>query len=191
MYKKTNLILPPTQSIMFPKIDPIKTESWGKLKLHYKGIAEKHLKDLFKEDPRRFEEFSQRNGDILFDYSKNRISKDTITLLIKLAEECKLGEAIESMFNGELINETENRAVLHTALRNFSGQPMITAGNDVMPDVIRIQKQMKAFCERVHSGEWKGYSGKKIRYIVNIGIGGSDLGPYMVTEALRPYDWME
>ena len=172
---------------MFPKIDPIKTESWGKLKRHYKEIAGKHLKDLFKEDPRRFEEFSQRNGDILFDYSKNRISKETITLLIKLAEDCKLGEAIESMFNGEVINETENRAVLHTALRNFSGKPVITGGNDVMPDVIRIQKQMKLFCERVHSGEWKGYSGKKIKYIVNIGIGGSDLGPYMVTEALRPY----
>jgi len=181
--------LPPIQLIMFPKIEPVKTESWARLKLHHREIGRKHMKDLFKDDPRRFEEFSQRSGDIVFDYSKNRINNETISLLIKLAEDCGLADAIKSMFNGELINETENRAVLHTALRNFSGKAVITGGNDVMPEVIRVQQQMKAFCEKVHSGEWKGYNGKKIKNIVNIGIGGSDLGPSMVTEALRPY-WL-
>jgi len=175
---------------MFPNIEPVKTNSWVKLKAHYKEIAGRQIKDLFKEDSSRFQSFSKRSGDILFDYSKNRITKETITQLIALAEECKLKEAIEAMFNGEAINQTENRAVLHTALRNFSGNPVLNEGKDVMPEVIRVQNQMRSFCNKVHSGEWKGYTGKTIRYIVNIGIGGSDLGPYMVTEALRPY-WLK
>src|SRR4030095_11033748 len=187
MYRKTHLILPAIQQIMFPKIEPVKTNSWVKLKAHYKVMAGEHLKDLFKEDANRFEAFSKRSGDILFDYSKNRVNKETISQLIALAEECKLKDGIEAMFKGEAINQTENRAVLHTALRNFSGHPVINEGKDVMPEVLRVQNQMKAFCSKVHTGEWKGYTGKTIRYIVNIGIGGSDLGPYMVTEALRPY----
>ena len=126
-------------------------------------------------------------GDILFDYSKNIITEKTIGLLLQLAEECKLKTAVEAMFSGEKINATEDRAVLHVALRNFSDSPVMADGKDVMPEVRRVLKQMKTFCEKIHSGEWKGYSGKKIKYIVNIGIGGSDLGPVMVTEALRPY----
>jgi glucose-6-phosphate isomerase len=110
-----------------------------------------------------------------------------MSLLLDLANECNVKEAIEAMFTGEKINKTENRAVLHTALRNFSGKPVLNDGQDVMPDVHLVQQRMKSFCEKIHSGEWKGYSGKQIRYIVNIGIGGSDLGPFMVTEALKPY----
>jgi glucose-6-phosphate isomerase len=135
----------------------------------------------------RFSKYSIVTEDILFDYSKNNINDETIHTLIRLAEECGLKDAIHAMFNGEKINETENRAVLHTALRNFSGNPVQTDEMDVMPEVKKVLNQMKSFAEKVHRGEWKGYTGKKIRYIVNIGIGGSDLGPVMVTEALTPY----
>ena len=145
---------------------------------------------MFREDTDRFSKFSTRIDDILFDYSKNIITEKTIQLLLQLAEECKVKEAIEAMFNGDKINETENRSVLHIALRNFSKEPCIADGKDVMPDVKNVLQQMKSFCDKIHSGEWKGYTGKKIKYIVNIGIGGSDLGPLMVTEALKPY-WME
>ena len=148
------------------------------------------MKRLFAEDENRFKKFSISFGDIFFDYSKNIIMPKTLQLLLQLADDCKVKEAIEEMFSGEKINETENRSVLHTALRNFSGEPVLSDGKDVMPDVQRVQQQMKAFCEKIHSGEWKGYTGKKIKYIVNIGIGGSDLGPVMVTEALKPY-WVE
>jgi glucose-6-phosphate isomerase len=126
-------------------------------------------------------------GDVLFDYSKNIITENTVEILLELAADCKLKDAVEAMFNGEKINETENRAVLHTALRNFSGKPVLTDGIDVMPGINLVLEQMKSFCTEVHSGGWKGYTGKKIKYIVNIGIGGSDLGPVMVTEALKPY----
>ena len=172
---------------MFPSIKPNQTQAWKKLQSHYNEAKAWHLKDLFKNDPSRFEKYSIRQGDILVDYSKNIINDNTLDLLITLANECKLKEATEAMFNGEKINRSENRPVLHTALRNFSGKPVIVDGRDVMEDVHAVQKQMKAFCDRVHSGEHKGYTGKKIKYIVNIGIGGSDLGPYMVTEALTPY----
>ncbi|HCT21975.1 MAG TPA: glucose-6-phosphate isomerase, partial [Chitinophagaceae bacterium] len=131
-----------------------------------------------------------RFEDILFDYSKNIINDKTLHLLQQLATECKLTEAVHAMFAGLRINETENRAVLHTALRNFSDTPILVDGKDVMPLVKKVQEQMKAFCAKVHDGSWKGYTGKSIQYIVNIGIGGSDLGPVMVTEALRPY-WVE
>jgi glucose-6-phosphate isomerase len=127
------------------------------------------------------------HGDLLVDYSKNLITGETMQLLLSLADECKVKDAIEAMFNGEKINKTEGRPVLHTALRNFSGKPMLADGKDVMPDVQRVQQHMKEFCNRVHSGEHLGCTGKPIKYIVNIGIGGSDLGPYMVTEALTPY----
>ncbi|RXK86109.1 glucose-6-phosphate isomerase [Filimonas effusa] len=173
---------------MLPKVNPTNTQAWLLLRRHHEDEMQRaHLRDLFAQDADRFQKFSIKFGDILFDYSKNIITPKTMHLLLQLAEECKLKEAIEQMFSGEKINETENRAVLHTALRNFSGQPVVTDGKDVMPEVQRVLAQMKDFCTQVHSGKWKGYTGKKIRYIVNIGIGGSDLGPVMVTEALKPY----
>lgn len=175
---------------MLPTIKPHRTKAWRKLEDHYKKMSRTHLRELFAEDPERFRKFSLQVEDILFDYSKNRITEKTIQLLLDLAEECELDKAIAAMFSGDTINATEGRAVLHTALRNFSGQPVYTEGRDVMPDVQRVWQQMRGFCNRVHSGEWTGYTGKRIRYIVNIGIGGSDLGPYMVTEALKPY-WLE
>ena len=173
---------------MFPKVTPKDTKAWQQLQEHYnteiKGV---HMRSLLAADPQRFSRYSLTLDDILFDYSKNIVSDKTLGLLRQLAEESKVKEAIEAMFTGEKINQTEDRSVLHTALRNLSGTPVYSDGKDVMPDVFRVLAQMKAFCERVHSGEWKGYSGKKIKYIVNIGIGGSDLGPVMVTEALKPY----
>jgi glucose-6-phosphate isomerase len=174
---------------MFPKVTPNGTAAWQQLQQHYQTEVAKHLhmRSLFKDDPDRFSKYSLRLDDILFDFSKNIVTDKTIGLLRQLAVECKVKEGIEAMFTGEKINQTEDRSVLHTALRNFSGKPVKTEGKDVMPDVLRVLAQMKAFCARIHSGEWKGYTGKKIRYIVNIGIGGSDLGPVMVTEALRPY----
>ncbi len=172
---------------MFPKIDPTSTNSWKKLQVHYQDIKMNLLSDLFLHDPLRFETYSITRRDILFDYSKNYLTSDTKALLINLANDCRLKDAIEAMFTGEKINETEQRAVLHTALRNFSGSSLIVDGKDIMPDILRVRKQMKDFCHKIHSGEWKGFSGKKIKYIVNIGIGGSDLGPVMVTEALKPY----
>lgn len=176
---------------MLPKINPANTQAWLLLTKHQsEEMRHITMKRLFAEDENRFNKFSIRFGDILFDYSKNIITAKTLQLLLQLADDCKVKEAITEMFNGDKINETENRSVLHTALRNFSGEPVLSDGKDVMPDVLRVQQQMKAFCEKIHSGEWKGYSGKKIKYIVNIGIGGSDLGPGMVTEALKPY-WLE
>jgi glucose-6-phosphate isomerase len=173
---------------MFPKVTPKDTKAWQQLQEHYKTeIKGVHMRALFAADPQRFSRYSLTLDDILFDYSKNIVSDKTLGLLRQLAEESKVKEAIEAMFTGEKINQTEDRSVLHTALRNLSGTPVYSDGKDVMPDVLRVLAQMKAFCERIHSGEWKGYSGKKIKYIVNIGIGGSDLGPVMVTEALKPY----
>ena len=175
---------------MFPKTDPTTTASWQALQEHYAEMKTVHMEDLFATDAERFNKFSLGLPDILVDYSKNIITEKTMKLLLQLAGDCKLGEAIEAMFIGEKINETEDRAVLHTALRNFSGEPVMTDGKDVMPAVKAVQDQMKDFCEKVHSGEWKGFTGKKIRNIVNIGIGGSDLGPVMVTEALKHY-WVK
>ncbi len=172
---------------MFPKIDPTTTSSWQALVEHSVDMKGLHLRDLFAKDKERFSAYSFELPDMLIDFSKNIISKQTVQHLVKLAEECKLKSAIDAMYNGELINETEKRSVLHVALRNFSGKPVYAAGNDIMDDVKRVQNQMKEFCNQVHGGTWKGYSGKQIKYIVNIGIGGSDLGPVMVTEALKPY----
>jgi len=174
----------------FPSINPTQTSAWKKLTEHAASMKSTHMKTLFAQDPNRFSFFSQTEGDLLFDYSKNIITKETLNLLFDLARECKLGEAIEAMFQGEKINQTENRSVLHTALRNFSKDPVLFEGSNVMPDVYRVQHQMRETCAKIHSGAWKGYTGKKIKYIVNIGIGGSDLGPVMVTEALKPY-WVE
>ena len=161
--------------------------SWKKLQEHYKATQALHMKDLFAQDPARFDTFSVQFEDILVDYSKNRITKETMGLLIDLANEVGLKTATEAMFTGQKINNTEKRAVLHTALRNRANTPVYFEGKDVMPDVNRVLEKMKGFCEKVRSGAWKGYTGKAITDIVNIGIGGSDLGPFMVTEALKPY----
>ena len=176
---------------MFPKVAPNGTAAWQQLQKHYQTeIKPLHMRTIFKDDPNRFSKYSFKLDDILVDFSKNIVTDKTMELLRQLYAESKVKEAIEAMFTGEKINQTEDRSVLHTALRNFSGQPVYSDGKDVMPDVMRVLAQMKAFAGRVHSGEWKGYTGKKIKYIVNIGIGGSDLGPVMVTEALKPY-WVE
>lgn len=172
---------------MLIKKNPCETKSWKKLHEHYKIMKKVHMRELFKKDPGRFDVFSMHFGDILFDYSKNIITKETMKLLIALANEMKLRESIGKMFTGDAINETENRAVLHVALRNRSNSPVFVDGKDVMPDVNAVLEQMKSFTERLLSGQWKGFTGKPISDIVNIGIGGSDLGPVMVTEALRPY----
>ena len=172
---------------MLAKINPAKTEAWNRLKRHYKDMKAKHMRDLFQEDPSRFSRFSLRFGDILVDYSKNIITEETLENLLALAEECQVKDAAEKMFTGDKINETEDRAVLHVALRNRSNLPVEVNGKDVMPEVNAVLGQMKKFSEQILSGEWKGYTGKPIADIVNIGIGGSDLGPAMVTSALTPY----
>ena len=173
---------------MFPSIDPTNTSSWKSLSEHHRErMSATHLRDLFAGNPKRFEQFSLRTGEILFDYSKNLVDSDTMQLLHGLARECDLPQAIEAMFNGEQINATEGRAVLHTALRNLSGGPVMVNGSDVMPEIRAALDKMRNFCHEIHSGSRRGYTGKKIRTIVNIGIGGSDLGPMMVTEALRSY----
>jgi glucose-6-phosphate isomerase len=172
---------------MFPKTNPTATKAWQQLQQHAETMKQTHLRNLFKEDADRFKKFTLSFEDILFDYSKNIITEETITQLLALAKETGVEEGIKAMFGAEKINVTEGRAVLHTALRNFSGKPVLLDGKDVMPDVLGVLNKMESFCNRIHSGEWKGYTGKPIRYIVNIGIGGSDLGPVMVTEALKPY----
>ncbi|MBK6263802.1 glucose-6-phosphate isomerase [Marivirga sp. S37H4] len=168
-------------------INPTTTSAWKALQEHFQDIKAVSIKDHFKNDVNRFDQFSLSVNDIFIDYSKNKITNETVGLLVGLAEEFKLSEQIESMFKGDKINKTEGRAVLHTALRNFSGEAVLESDKDVMPEIQKVLKQMKTFCDKVHSGEWKGYSGKKIKDVVNIGIGGSDLGPVMVTEALKPY----
>lgn len=176
---------------MFPKVNPTTTQAWLLLKRHFEEEMQRmKMKTLFANDAERFNKFSLQFNDILFDYSKNIITPKTLQLLQLLADECHVKEATAAMFNGEIINETEERQVLHTALRNFSDKPVLVNGTDVMPDVRNVLAHMKQFCTSIHSGEWKGYTGKPIKYIVNIGIGGSDLGPLMVTEALKPY-WVQ
>ncbi len=165
------------------------TESpgWKALEAHHQEVAGLHMRDLFANDPKRFEKFSLRFEDILFDYSKNRITEGTVSLLLDLARQAGLAEKIAAMFSGEKINVTEGRAVLHVALRNRSNRPVLVDGQDVMPEVNRVLKKMRVFSEAVRSGEWKGYTGKTITDVVNVGIGGSDLGPQMVTAALKPF----
>lgn len=175
---------------MFPKINPTETPAWKSLIDHQKDMQKVQMKDIFAKDPQRFENMSLTLGDILFDYSKNLITEETIKKLLQLTDDCKVKIAREAMFAGEKINETEDRAVMHTALRNFSDNPIMLDGIDIMNEVRETRQKMKSFCEKIHSGAWKGYSGKKIKNIVNIGIGGSDLGPVMVTEALKSY-WIE
>jgi glucose-6-phosphate isomerase len=172
---------------MLPKVNPIMTKSWQSLNRHYAKMKKIHMQTLFAEDPQRFNKFSRRFNDMLIDFSKNRITEETLKLLIALTKECDVKSAIEKMFSGEKINETENRAVLHIALRNRNNAPISVDGKDVMPEVNAVLRKMKVFSDRLNIGDWKGYTGKKITDIVNIGIGGSDLGPAMVTQALKPY----
>jgi len=169
------------------RIDPTQTEAWEQLGGHFEAVKDVHMKDLFARHKDRFAKFSTQFEDILVDYSKNRITAETLELLVQLARETGVPEAIESMFSGARINETEGRAVLHVALRNRSNEPILVDGKDVMPAVNAVLDQMEAFCDKLLSGQWTGYTGQPITDIVNIGIGGSDLGPVMVTEALRPY----
>ena len=175
---------------MFPNISPVETLAWKKLQADQQFMKGIQMKSLFTEDKERFQRCSIIFGDILFDYSKNLLNEETFAHLLDLAAECKVWEAQQAMFAGEKINHTENRSVLHTALRNFSGEPVYSDGRDVMPEVMKELEHMKSFSQKIHSGEWRGYSGKPIKNIVNIGIGGSDLGPVMVTEALKYY-WID
>jgi glucose-6-phosphate isomerase len=175
---------------MLKKVNPSTTKSWADLREHHARLKHVSMRELFASDPRRFEKFSIRFNDILVDYSKNRMTQETLDLLLALASETAVGDAIERMFAGEHINETEGRAVLHVALRNSVSPTFQLNGQNVMADVRRVLARMQEFSDRILSGSWKGYTGERICDIVNIGIGGSDLGPLMVTEALRPY-WKE
>jgi glucose-6-phosphate isomerase len=172
---------------MLPNHNPTEAQSWAKLEMLFMTLQATHMRDLFSEDQGRFQKFHLTFEDILVDFSKNIITEEVLKELVQLAKDVELKDAIDAMFNGKRINRTENRAVLHTALRNRSNTPVIVDGEDVMPEVNRVLSQMKNFSDQLINGAWKGYSGKSITDIVNIGIGGSDLGPYMVTEALRPY----
>ncbi|OQA47370.1 MAG: Glucose-6-phosphate isomerase [Chloroflexi bacterium ADurb.Bin325] len=166
---------------------PVGLPAWQALERHQREIADVHMRDLFAADPQRFARFSRRIDGILFDYSKNRITAETMALLMDLARQAGLAEKIEAMFTGQKYNNTENRAVLHIALRNRANRPILVDGADVMPAVNAVLAQMRTFSEAVRSGAWRGYTGKALTDIVNIGIGGSDLGPKMVCEALKPY----
>lgn len=170
-----------------PTINPTTTNAWHQLQSHAANMKLTHMRQLFHSQPDRFNQFSLNTGDIVFDYSKNLVTEQTLQLLGQLAEECGLRQGIDAMFAGDKINATENRSVLHVALRAKAGETYNVDGVNVIPEVQHVLKQMESFCNKVHSGDWKGYTGKRIKYIVNIGIGGSDLGPVMVTEALRPY----
>ena len=161
--------------------------SWQKLCAHQKTVLPLHMRDLFKADAKRFDKYSLKFADILFDYSKHRITDETLPMLFQLAREANIEQWRDKMFAGEKINSTENRAVLHTALRNRSNTPVFVDGKDVMPDINTVLEQMRSFTEKVRNGDWKGFTGKRITDIVNIGIGGSDLGPVMVCDALKPY----
>ncbi|MGK0389836.1 MAG: glucose-6-phosphate isomerase [Maribacter sp.] len=172
---------------MLKKINPTRTLAWKKLKSHFKEMKSTEMKNLFSDNENRFNDFSLKTDEILLDYSKNIITQETIDLLLELAEECQLKDAIESMFTGQVINETEGREVLHVALTNKGDEAIKVKGKNIMPFINEVLDQMKAFSELVISGKWKGYTDKKITDVVNIGIGGSDLGPVMVTEALKKY----
>ena len=172
---------------MLPQHNPIETDAWRKLEMIFLTLQATHMRELFQDEPDRFQKFSLQFEDILVDYSKNILNAEAMKLLTQLASEVELRSAIDAMFSGEKINRTENRSVLHTALRNRSNTPVFVDGEDVMPEVNRVLEQIKTFSDKLRTGSWKGFSGKAIRHIVNIGIGGSDLGPVMVTEALRPY----
>ncbi len=172
---------------MLHKLNPTQTKAWKKLEDHYNRISDISMKELFHDDPERFKKYTYQWDDIVVDCSKNIITEETLKLLFELAQETAVKDSIASMFSGEKINETENRAVLHTALRKQDNDPVYADGENVMPEVRRVLEKMKKFSNGVVNGEWLSYTGKRITDIVNIGIGGSDLGPLMVTEALKPY----
>lgn len=172
---------------MLEKINPTQTKTWANLTAHYAEMKQVHMRDLFAADSDRFHKYSIPLKNILVDYSKNIINDETMHLLVKLAEEMKVQDAITKLFTGDIINETEQRPVLHTALRNCSNTPVYVDGNNIMPEINEVLQQIEIFSESVISGKWTGFTGEPIRDIVNIGIGGSDLGPVMVTEALKPY----
>ncbi len=172
---------------MLPKVNPTSTAAWSSLREHFAELKSTKIKDLFAADVNRYNKLHLELGDILFDYSKNLVTDKTISTLLQLADECRVKDAINNMFNGDVINETEHRSVLHIALRNFSKEAIYAQGTNVMPAVKKVLRKMKTFCDAIHSGAHRGYTGKRIKYVVNIGIGGSDLGPLMVTEALRSY----
>ncbi len=172
---------------MLPNIDFTTTQAYKYLTDHYIDVVAESLKGLFEKDKERFTKFSVQFEDILLDYSKNRVTDETLALLQQLAKECKLDDAIKAMFKGDKINQTEDRPVLHVALRNQSNSPIFVEGKDVMPEVNAVLAKMEKFSNSIISGDWKGYTGKAITDIVNIGIGGSDLGPVMVTEGLKAY----
>ncbi len=172
---------------MLPKINPTETSAWKKLQAHKTELSDLRMSQLFKEDPLRFAKYSLTFQEILVDFSKNIMTDETLDLLVQLTEEVRIEEAKEKTFSGSIINGTEGRSVLHAALRNRSNKPIIVDGDDVMPKVNEVLDKMKGFTKRLHSGEWKGYTGRKITDIINIGIGGSNLGPKMVVESLKPY----
>ena len=171
---------------MLKKIDPTHTPAWLNLKSHYESMRQVQMRDLFQADPLRFNKHSIQLKNILVDYSKNIITDETMRLLLDLAAEVDLHDAIDKFYSGDLINETEHRPVLHIALRNCSNTPIYVDGKNIMPEINNVLQQVEIFSDAVISGEWTGFTGQPIRDIVNIGIGGSDLGPVMVTEALKP-----
>lgn len=171
---------------MFPKINPLSTKSWQNLQEHF-STNDFEMRSLFQYNPKRFSQFSITRNNYLFDYSKNLIDEKTLELLLNLAQECKLEDAIKAMFAGEIINQTENRAVLHTALRDFSPEPILVDGENIKPEIKKVLHQMKTFSEKIISGTHKGFTGKEITDVINIGIGGSDLGPVMVCSALKHF----
>ena len=172
---------------MLPKINPTTTEAWKALSSHFETISKKPLLSLFEENPGRNVDFTRSFESIHIDFSKNFLTKETLSLFEKLSTECKLDEAKSAMANGERINETEDRSVLHIALRNRSNKPYQSNGQAIAPDVNKVLDKIKTFSSSVQNGEWLGYSGQRIETVVNIGIGGSDLGPFMITKALKPY----
>lgn len=172
---------------MLDKINPTTTKAWKKLQVHYRTMKNRAMKDMFLKDPRRFDKFHITFEDMTVDYSKNIVTEKTMNLLLDLAHECRIKDAIEKMFSGDKINETEGRAVLHIALRNRSNTPIYVDGKNIMHKVNTVLEQMRRFSTSIINGEWKGFTGKPVSDIVNIGIGGSDLGPLMVTETLKPY----
>ena len=172
---------------MLNQLNPTELPAWQLLNDHFEAIKNIPLHAHFAADAERFKAFSLHNDGFLFDFSKNHISQETMQLFKQLFNACGVDEARDAMFGGSAINATENRAVLHTALRNTGTSPVLVEGRDVMPDIREVLLQMEQFSEEVREGRWKGFTGKRIKNIVNIGIGGSDLGPKMVAEALKPY----
>jgi len=173
---------------MTSTMEPLRNlRAWQALETHYQTLKELHLRQLFADDPKRGDRFTLEAAGLYLDYSKNRITDQTVKLLLQLADECQLRARIDAMFRGEKINITENRAVLHVALRAPKNASIVVDGENVVPQVHEVLDKMSDFCERVRSGAWKGHTGKRIRNVINIGIGGSDLGPVMAYEALKYY----